>query len=244
MAGRESLLKLNDKTVALVGRFSSLTQMLLTFLTEQGADVAIVDKASPEARRFCEHINDQREIKPYFGRAGVVTSELSQSTEAGDIINRVVHSFGRLDCMVDMLPCERTELELSKALASESLKFLTSRQRSRILWLVHHPTLQPTPQMHSQLRQMRHDFAQQYAAKNLTANELILGVTEEYLLRKSPKSPSIKQAFEELKKELPTARLLDPGDVAAWVMFLASPLSQAVNGQALFVDHGLNFVDA
>lgn len=244
MAGRDSLLKLNDKTVAVVGRFSSLTQMLLTFLTEQGADVAVVGPQSPEARRFVEHLNDQRELHPHNGRSGVILSELTQVTEAADVVARVVHSFGRLDCLVDMLPCERSDLEISQALANESIKFLTSRQRSRIMWLTHHPTLQPTPELHMQLRQLRHEFARQYAPKNLTANELILGVTEEYILRQSPKGPSIKLAFEELKKTLPTARLLDPGEVAAWVMFLSSPLSQAVNGQALFVDHGLNFVDA
>ncbi|MGE0764565.1 MAG: hypothetical protein AB7N80_14915 [Bdellovibrionales bacterium] len=38
--------------------------------------------------------------------------------------------------------------------------------------------------------------------------------------------------------------MLDPSELAAWVMFLSSPLSQAVNGQQLFIDHGLSMAEA
>jgi enoyl-[acyl-carrier-protein] reductase (NADH) len=50
-------------------------------------------------------------------------------------------------------------------------------------------------------------------------------------------------AFEECKKTFPKARLLDPSEIAAWVMFLASPMSQALNGQELYLDHGLDLYD-
>jgi NAD(P)-dependent dehydrogenase (short-subunit alcohol dehydrogenase family) len=238
MAGRDSLLKLNDKTVAVVGEFSSMTQMILTLLSEQGADVALVGKESPEARRVCEHLNDQREIYAHYGRAGVIATDLAQAKDAADIVGRVVHSFGRLDCLVDTLPCTRGDFVLSAALVQESLKFLTSRPRSRIIWLSHHRQLQDIP-FAAELESLRTQMAEAFGPKNLTANELVLGVSEEYLLRRNPKSPSMKIALEDLKKQIPRARLLEPSEIAAWVMFLASPLSQAVNGQALGVDHGL-----
>lgn len=238
MAGRDSLLKLNDKTVAIVGEFSSMTQMILTHLSEQGADVALVGKESPEARRVCEHLNDQREIYPHYGRAGVIATDLGAAKDAGEIIARIVHSFGRLDTLVDTLPCTRADFVLSAGLVQESLKFLTSRPRSRLIWLSHHRQLQDLSYA-DELKSLRTQMAEAFGPKNLTANELILGVSEEFLLRRNPRAPSIKLALEDLKKQLPHARLLDPSEIAAWVMFLASPLSQAVNGQTLNVDHGL-----
>ncbi len=238
MAGRDSLLKLNDKTVAVVGEFSSMTHTILATLTEQGADVALLGKETPEARRVCEHINDQREIYPHYGRAGVISADLTNAKDAGDMIARVVHSFGRLDALVDTLPCTRPDFVLSAALVQESLKFLTSRPRSRLIWLTHHRQLQDLSYA-AELKALRAQMAEAFGPKNLTANELVIGVSEEYLLRRIPKGPSMKYALEDLKKQIPHARLLDPSEIAAWVMFMASPLSQAVNGQTLYVDHGL-----
>lgn len=238
MAGRDSLLKLNDKTVAIVGEFSSMTQMSLTVLSEQGADVALIGKETPEARRYVEHLNDQREIYPHYGRAGVISCDKPQAKDAADLIARVVHSFGRLDSLVDTLPCEREDFSLSLALVNEAIKFLTSRPRSRVMWLSHHRQLRNLG-FASELKDLRQRLAQEYGAKNLTANELVIGVSEELLLRRLPKQPTMKLALEDLRKEWPRARLLDPSEIAAWVMFLSSPLSQAVNGQTLFIDHGL-----
>lgn len=233
MAGRDSLLKLSDKTVAIVGEFSSLTQTILTVLSEQGADVALVGKESPEARRYIEHINDQREIYPHFGRSGVIGVDLNSSFDANDVIGRVVHSFGRLDSLVDTLPTYSMDLRASAGLAEAGIKFLISRPRSRILWLSHHADLARNPALLDELAQLREAMSKEHGTKNLTTNEFSLGVTEEYLLRNAPKSPSIKLAFEEMKKTMPTAKLHDPREIAAWVMFLSSPLSQGLNGQVL-----------
>src|SRR5262249_27939816 len=127
----------------------------------------------------------------------------------------------------------------SKALVEESLKFLTSRPRSRLIWLTQHPQIWQNPSR-GDIRSLRDRLTREFGSKGLTANELILGISEEFLLRRSPKSPSIKAAFEELKSTWPHARLLEPGEIAAWVMFLCSPLSQALNGHSLFIDHGLS----
>lgn len=239
MAGRDFFLKLNDKTVAIIGPFSTMTQMMLTTLTEQGADVALVTKETPEARRYVEHLNDQREIYPHYGRAGVISTELNNVNEASDLIGRVVHSFGRLDSLVDLLPLTRKDLGLSEMLAQESVKFLTSRPRSRMMWLTPHPMLEPAPDIHEKVASWRKRFSMEHLAKNLTANELVVGISDEFLLRRNPQSPSIKKTFEEFKATQMNAKLLEPSELASWVMFLSSPLSQAINGQQLCVDHGL-----
>jgi enoyl-[acyl-carrier-protein] reductase (NADH) len=164
MAGRDSLLKLNDKTVAIVGGFSSLTQMMLTLLSEQGADVALVGKETPEARRYVEHLNDQREIYPHFGRAGVISSDLSNAHETADLIGRVVHSFGRLDSLVDTLPCERSDLAFSESLVEQSIKYLTSRPRSRIVFVHHNPLLVKDITVLSQLETLVRSIAKNHSA--------------------------------------------------------------------------------
>lgn len=238
MAIRETLLKVNDKTVALIGGFSSTTHMTMTLLTEQGADVALVGREQPELRRVVEHINDQREIYPHYGRAGVIGAELKEVKEAPEIIARIIHSFGRLDVLIDTLPCQSNCFPISKALVTEAFKFLTSRQKSRILFLRHHESLKALPADHEDFQTWKQQLKSESIAKNLTVNELILGITEEYLLREYPKSSSIKTSFDEVKKQWPHAKILEPYDVASWLLYLASPLSQALNGQKILLDYG------
>jgi NAD(P)-dependent dehydrogenase (short-subunit alcohol dehydrogenase family) len=49
---------------------------------------------------------------------------------------------------------------------------------------------------------------------------------------------SAEQARAELEQLTPLGRLLDPGEVASAVVFLASPEAAAINGQALVLDGG------
>lgn len=236
MAARESIFKLNDKTVAIIGGYSSMTQMMMTLLTEQGADVALIGTDRPEARRVCDHINDQREIYPHYGRCATLSSPLTEVREAKDIISRVVHSFHRLDVLIDTLPCDHSNLELSNAILDQALPFLTSRPRSRVIWISHHSKISG---LTAEFNARQNALAAEYASKNLTLNEVRLGISEEFLLKKFPKSSAIKSAFDEAKKQWPNAKLLDPYDIAATTLFLASPLSQALNNQCFYVDHGL-----
>lgn len=241
MAGRDHLLKLNDKTIAILGPFNNMVQSVLLQLCEQGADVAIIDKESPEARRFVDYVNDQREINPYYGRAGVISHDFSQIQTVGETLSKVVHSFGRLDCVVDTLPLSQNKMEASEAFKNESVRFLTSRPRSRILWLTPHRSLDGNAQTHETIGNWRKELTTSYAQKNLTANEVVVGITDEYLLKTYPKSPSIKKSFEDLKVQIPQAKILDGSEIAATLMFLCSPLSQGVNGVQIHLDHGLHF---
>lgn len=238
MAARDSLVKLNDKTVAIVGNFGSLVQMTMTLLTEQGADVALVGKLTPEARRYVDHLNDQREIYAHYGRAGVIATDLEKDNELQEAAAKVVHSFSRLDTLLDTMPCLGYSLDKCNLMFNQASKFLVSRPRSRYILLAHHGHLVGDQKQTDELHEYRRQKVIEFRGKNLTTNTVLLGLTEEYLLRKYPKLPSIKAGLEEEKKISASARLVEPIEAAAWLMFLASPLSQAVNGQTLCVDHG------
>ena len=60
--------------------------------------------------------------------------------------------------------------------------------------------------------------------------------TVEKIVRKTTRSP--EEARGELEKMTPLGRLLEPEEVAAAVVFLASPEAAAINGQTLVLDGG------
>jgi NAD(P)-dependent dehydrogenase (short-subunit alcohol dehydrogenase family) len=64
--------------------------------------------------------------------------------------------------------------------------------------------------------------------ETISVHWLTVGLTEEFLLQRYPKSPSIKLALEELRKVLPGIKIQDPSDIANAVAFLSSPLSAAI----------------
>jgi len=204
--------------------------------------VALIGPERPENHRFVDYIMGQREIYHHFGRAGVISLNQFDGDHLKEALNRTVHSFGRLDVVVNLLGNQF--FPQNQDLLEAASPFLHSRPKSRYLLVSYRPDL--LMKLHEDLSEddiqhQRHwvcKMAKTHLNKNLTVNRLELGVTEEYLLERFPSAPSIRHALDEIKMEIPDTKLVEPHEVAAWIMFLASPLSQALTGQSLQVDHG------
>jgi len=241
MAVRDPVLKLSDKTVALIGNFGSMIHMTMTVLTEQGANVALIGNESAEARRVIESLNDRRELYSHFGRATQIVSSLTSENMIQEAILRVVESFNRLDCLLDTGLCEGRNPTTLQKTAEIALKFLTSRPKGRLIIFYYdkniNQTLEnwPTTDEINQLKENLIHLAKDNQSKLLNCNCLELGLTEEFLLRKYPKAPSIRMAFEAFQKEHSDYRLLEPIDIAHCAMLLTSPLSQAISGQTFSI---------
>src|SRR5690606_33059887 len=82
-------------------------------------------------------------------------------------------------------------------------------------------------------------FAADTIKDHITFNAVAVGVNEEYLLKRFRNSPSIPASLRQVQEHLPQARLVDNRDIANVLTFLASPLSAAINGQVILVNHGL-----
>jgi NAD(P)-dependent dehydrogenase (short-subunit alcohol dehydrogenase family) len=60
--------------------------------------------------------------------------------------------------------------------------------------------------------------------------------TVDNIVARTDRTP--EEARAEIEKLTPLGRLLEPGEVAAAVVFLASPEAGSINGQAIVLDGG------
>lgn len=244
---RESYLKLNDRTVVLAGPVSQVTRAIVTILSEQGCDVAMVvsDKIR-EAQIFADNMNEAREIHHNFGRVAAIESTMQTKAECTESISRVAEIFGSIDILIDthLVGVSKSQAESQKLneavtnVSESTLPYLVGRQKGRIIlicsdFLIKEENQSATPQKIVQ------KMVQDLSEKSITANVISCGITEEYLLYRFDGKMNIKEAFEAVSNEFKNARLIDASEVAAAITFLASPISAGVSGQTLHVNGGL-----
>jgi 2-hydroxycyclohexanecarboxyl-CoA dehydrogenase len=83
-------------------------------------------------------------------------------------------------------------------------------------------------------------LARETARRGVTVNAVCPGPTDTPLLQEiKEKSPKL---IEALKRGIPVGRLGEPRDVAAAVVFLASPRAEYITGQTWSVNGGLNML--
>jgi len=235
----DSTFRLQDKNIAIIGSFSNLTQNLMASFCEYGSDVALLGPASREAVRYAENLTDTREIHQSNGRVFALEANLDSEMGTKDGLAKAAHSFGGIDVIIETRPLLTLEPAGTPNLAfiGEAFKFLEGRGKGRMIFLNYDAALISGES--TGLRDFVISQAREVAAKNITVNMVTLGVTEEYLLKKFPKVPSIKLAFAELLKEKPNAKIVDGKEIAYTVAFLASPLCSSLTGQNLILSAAL-----
>lgn len=247
---KDSALRLQDKTVLLVGPFNGVIQACIRTLTEFGCDVAYAGPHNPGALRYTDGINEAREVHANYGRAAFFVSPLSSEKDVQELLGRITESLGRIDILIDATPLmwdARTEpsaIETSLILVQKAVPFLLAKQRGRIMFIFEDPCLEtivPTTNV-SGLREALLEkittLAKEHVTKNITVNGISIGVTDDFLLKNMPKSPSLKKSLEQLQKEYPQLRLVECHDIALSAAYLASALSGSVTGQTLRLTQG------
>ena len=81
-------------------------------------------------------------------------------------------------------------------------------------------------------------LAREYGRRGITANALVLGLFDTALSR----ATAHPRAFEQWIAQCPSGRLGDPADVSQAVLYLASDGAGFVNGQAIHITGGLDWV--
>lgn len=243
---------LSERTALIVGPFSSTVQSLVMGLTQMGSDCVLLDYDNAPSQRFCNQINDSREINPKYGRALGVKSPLKNPQDIKDAISSAASAFGSVDLFIDAQLNNRPNMyqiggsldyldqeihdnyKISVMLTHAVLNFLKSRKRGRILYLMNE--VYPDPIVagaRGALVPFAKALAKQVAEHNITVNVLSLGLTEEYILSQFPESPSIKDALLKLKERDPSLRITEPDKVTNTVTYLVSQYGAALNGQVI-----------
>lgn len=250
---------LRERTIVIFGPLNTVTQSLLTGLTGQGADVALVHAEAQKAEKFCAQLTDQREIQTKHGRAAAIKTDTSTFLNVKDAFGRVVQSFGGIDVFIDAnLTNTPTPLNFESAeinfdtMINDNLKttlmatqailgFLKNRKKGRIVYLMNKAAQSQAPEdaiqsaCRSGLVAFTQALAKQVQEHSMTVNVLSLGMTEEFLLGHY-EGLAIREALEKYKIQNPYARITEPEKITNSLIYLLSPSGAAINGQCIGVN--------
>lgn len=249
---RDSALRLQDKTIFLVGPFNGITQAILRTMTEFGADVGYVcEQGTHQPARYIDGLNEAREAKPEYGRAAYFDLPLSNEKQIQEALGRIVGTLGRMDSLIDATPLGWTAqtnpqaaVDICLSLADKIIPFLLAKTRGRVVYLFEDSCLEAlnAPGASNGGREVLIStiaaLAKKHRAQNLTVNGLSLGVTDDFLLKMFPKSGSLKKSFAELQVKHTEIRLVDFHEIGMSAAYLTSALSGSVTGQVLRLTHG------
>lgn len=252
---------LTDKTIVLSGPFGPLVQNLMSHLIEHGADVAVITDEIDTAQRVCQNLMDLREVSEKFGRAAAIYSKFKDEKEAENCFSKSAEIFGSTDIYIDThlfglkIPFDtqanladldklfQTSFHNSKIMSQMAARFLKSRTRGRILFLLHELDIWSAEKVKSNVFLGFTDYVRklstELATQSITVNALAFGPNEEYLLTRFSKSITIQKALKELEKSLPAAKLVDYVEISNVTAFMVSPISAGISGQTIFVNYGL-----
>lgn len=253
-------LSLNDKTAVISGEFSQLVQNMAAALTENGADVAILTDDIKSAQRYCQNLMDLREVSERYGRSAAIEAKLDSEASAQDAFSKAAEVFGSMDIYIDahlaglkfpwgpQIAAAELEKMFDSAFATTrmmshaALPFIRGRSKGRLIFLVNELDLRALTEAETkkttEFFAYLHSVCAETYKEQLTVNALALGITEHYLLSRFPKTKSIREALAEVKKSVPEARIAEYPEIASVLSFVSSPLSAALNGQVLHVNHG------
>lgn len=248
----ENGFNLRERTTLIVGPFTTTVQSLMMGLTQLGSDCVLLDFDNSASQRFCNQINDAREINPKFGRAISIKSPMKTVEDIKDAIGSAAQMFGSVDLFVDAQIYNKpnrykigeslsylddeiqTNFKSSVMLTHAVLNFLKNRKRGRILYLLNEAYPDPIiAAARGALVPFAQALAKQVAEHNVTVNVLKLGLTEEYILAQFPEAKSIKEAVEKMREKEPHLRITEPDKVTNTITYLVSQYGAAVNGQVI-----------
>jgi 2-hydroxycyclohexanecarboxyl-CoA dehydrogenase len=252
-------ISLSDKTVVISGPFGLLTQALTQALTECGADVALLVDDNKSAQRFCQNISDLREMSERYGRAAALESNPKNEKEAQIDMSRCSELFGTTDIYIDThmfsakLPYFAEDTAKAEAvfeaasqksylMSQGALFYLRSRHKSRIIYVFNELDQVALEKAGStkinEFREHVKKMATETIKDHITFNALAIGISEEFLLSRFGNG-SIQSSLKKVQETLPQAKLVEYRDISNLITFMSSPLSNALNGQILRLNHGL-----
>lgn len=250
-------LNLRERSVVVMGPFSTTVQNLMMKLTEMGADVALVDTNAHEFQRFCTHLTDMREANPKLGRAIAIGANLQDPQAIKDGLAKVAQTFGAIDIFIDAFLYNRPSvLDLGKTdynweqefanhikptmVATQYVtNFLKNRKRGRLLFLLNDSVGRGAPQnslanlFRGGLVYWMKSLAKQLRESSITVNCLSIGTTEEYLMGTFADSKTIAEALAAAQKNDPLLKLTEPERITNMILLIISPMGSAINAQHL-----------
>jgi len=253
-------LGLNGKVALVTGGASGIGEAAVRLFAAEGARVGIVDRDAPRGLALAT------ELAGTGAQAAFVHADLSRETDCKNAVEETTRAFGRLDILVN-----NAGVNDSVGLERPPAEFVASLQRNLVpAFAVTHfaaPHLRKSRgaivNVSSKVAVTGQGSTSGYAAAKGGLNAL----TREWAIALAPGgvrvncvvpaeclTPQYEKWFASLPDPAGTraaverlvplgARMTTPDEIAAAIVFLASPRSSHTTGQLLFVDGGYTHLD-
>jgi 3-oxoacyl-[acyl-carrier protein] reductase len=251
----ETTLNLRERSCVIAGPLTTAIQNIASSLTEHGADVTLISNNCETHQRLARHLNDQREINEKYGRCIAHESTMADPKVCKEAICKAAETFGSVDIYIDALNVSTPaairnekaaeifeelillELKSSFYLSHAVINFLKTRKRGRMLYLIPDEVYNgfQMDSIHSLLRgglaSFTRSVAKEFADISCTVNVISTGLSEEYLLNHFPETNSIKEALEKMKLLNPSAKLMNPENLANTILYLCTAMGSGTSGE-------------
>jgi len=248
-------MQLKDKVAIVTGGSRGIGRGIVLALAREGANVAFVYRGSQDAANSLAS-----EVTAAGGTAVAVQADVAQADAAQTVVNRVLADWDRVDILVNnagvirdglFIRMEQTDWDIvldtnlggtfafCRAVAGQ----MALKQRSgRIINIssvaAEHVNAGQCNYAASKgaVNAFTRALAVELGSRNVTVNAVAPGFIE------TDMTEAVRNKAGDFiqKKLIPARRLGKPEDIAAAVLFLASPGASYITGQVLTVDGGLS----
>ncbi|MEH1866890.1 MAG: glucose 1-dehydrogenase [Nostoc sp.] len=257
------MIGLKGKNALITGATSGIGQAIAIRLAEEGCNIAINYRKSPEAAVDTEEMALQKacgNIENCGVKSLLLQGDVSQESDIIEMVNTVVKEFGSLDILINNagIQIESPSHEVTTAdfdqviavnlrgaylCARETIKHLLSLNRSGVIINISsvHEII-PRPMYISYsiskggMENLTKTLALEYASQGIRVNAIAPGATITPINQDWIDNPEKKAIVES---HIPMGRAGSSEEMAAAAAFLASDEAAYITGQTLFVDGGL-----
>jgi enoyl-[acyl-carrier protein] reductase III len=249
------MIDLTGRTALVTGASRGIGRACALRMAEAGADI-IVNYVT--AKAAAEEV--AQSIQSLGRRSAVVKADISEPDDIGSMMDFIRESFGSLDILVSnaasggfrpLLATTARQFEAAMNTNTRALLFLMQSalplmrrkdRRAKVIALSSHGSHFALPMYgligstKAALESLARHLALELGDQGINVNIVQAGLVDTDSTRAIPGSEELFQLRRS--RSMVGDRMLEPRDVADVVLFLASPLSDLIQGQTIVVDGG------